>query len=311
MRITKTAIYNSKLRFMTILLFGLFILTFCSGNMRSGLSYETHKLKDLTYYTDIRQWKVIPPPEDEALEVADSSKYYWKVYLDNGVPRAMNYPWEKIKIKNRPTFDTKLQEMRLRFSGYCFLEVSDGWLVGYSAGEWGGGLIWFSKDGKKHYDIKRYYKKPQKYHDRYSRYIFVPVRQFETVNEKIYAIAGYPRLLDYNGYILHLFKRKGKWAVQQILNMRYVPWAIFREKDGLLIVTTERLMRVSLETLKETLIYKGFYWGGLYPNSIIRLKNVFYIGMRQGVVKITVTKEKTSMEYLIPHPKVLKDDMKQ
>ncbi len=309
MRTNKTVIYHSKLRFMTILLFGLFILTFCSGNMRSGLSYETHKLKDFTYYTDIRQWKAITPPKDEALMVAGSSKYEWKVYLDNGVPRAIpRGPWKRKQSKNVPTFDTKTGGFFLIFNGYCFLKVSDGWLVGYNYGEWGGGLAWFSKDGKKHYKIKNRLIKHHKIGNRdiYLEHIYSPIDKFEKVNGKIFALDGG---LDYT-VIYHLFKKKGEWTGQEVLDLETSFQTMFKGKNELFIVSYDRLIRVSLKTLRETLIYKGLDLADL-PNSIIRLKNVFYIGIRQGVVKITVTKGKTSMEYLIPHPRVLKDDMKQ
>ncbi|HEO65557.1 MAG TPA: hypothetical protein ENI73_06765, partial [Spirochaetes bacterium] len=201
MRTNKTVIYNTKLGLTTILLFSLFIFTFCSGNTRSGLSYETHKLKDFTYYTDIRQWKVITPSQHKALAMADNSKYEWKVYLDNGIPRvSLRDEWEK-QSKNVPTFNMEIRGFRFKSSEYCFLKVSDGWLVGYNAGEFGGGLVWFSKNGKKHYEIKFLRKRDGYGNDR--------IHQFETVNGKIYALAGLAHLFTNEGHILHLFKRKG------------------------------------------------------------------------------------------------------
>lgn len=38
------------------------------------------------------------------------------------------------------------------------LETSDGWLVGFDAGEFGGGLWWYRQDGK--FDVQLSSKKP-------------------------------------------------------------------------------------------------------------------------------------------------------
>lgn len=102
--------------------------------------------------TDLRHSKVF---EQDA-----SQK--WRVELVDGKVVATNHrflPEEEVTWENSGMLP-KAQKMALRLGRYLvdqqpeyslrlIQRVSDGWLVGFNAGEWGGGLCWVSMDGSK------------------------------------------------------------------------------------------------------------------------------------------------------------------
>ncbi|WP_243302627.1 hypothetical protein [Geothrix oryzisoli] len=113
-------------------------------------------------------WKVAQFPVWDDLRHADTyledRSLCWAVSMRNGTLEVRDYSdhlrgeesasWEKSGI------DPAAKAMALNFGKYLvevppqhalsqLVRVSDGWLVGFNAGEWSGGLCWVSSDGSK------------------------------------------------------------------------------------------------------------------------------------------------------------------
>ena len=115
--------------------------------------------------TDLAEWLVRRPPVDEGWITANhDTKPEWHVFLDRDrrpsarlravsrnqahvtCTRQESYPKMPFKVPQGTAEDGLAGE-------WFSVEVSDGWLIGFNAGEFGAGLWWFSPDGKKRYKI--------------------------------------------------------------------------------------------------------------------------------------------------------------
>jgi hypothetical protein len=155
------------------------------------------------------------------------------------------------------------------------LKVDDGYLVGFYRGEWGGSLFWFSKDGKKYYQISD-----------------DELVQFIKRNGKNYAIQGLAHLGMSEGGVIKIEKINGKWKSKEYLKLPTAPDAIALDNDDFIIVTSKSLLKVDNNIKISVLIDRAVWYNGLYPNSIVVKKNIVYAGMRAGVFKYNLTTNK-------------------
>jgi hypothetical protein len=90
-------------------------------------------------------WTTLPGrPAEDQLRCVPYREDFWSVRVANGsvtVSARGGDVDDPLPFKYSPD-DGRRGTRRV-------LRVSDGWLVGFDAGEWGGGLWWFSRDGKK------------------------------------------------------------------------------------------------------------------------------------------------------------------
>ena len=120
-----------------------------------------------TINPDVDTWLSIPPPKEDFLRKKAGKPYQ---YSEPGVAHYVaNYSdceWEVLELRDRAsarrinnrdksagtsfTFEIPAERS---FAGHrTAIRVEDGWLIGFNAGESGGSLWWFSKDGKDRYE---------------------------------------------------------------------------------------------------------------------------------------------------------------
>ena len=180
------------------------------------------------------------------------------------------------------------------------VKVQDGYLIGFNRGEWGGELYWFSKNGKKRYEISGH-----------------QIVKFIERDNKIYAIAGLAHLWRSNGSVIEIEKKKKKWVAKDFLELPAAPYAIEHDnKNNFVIITSSGLfsidrkanidtLSVNIDTLGMNNVHyiqlpfgtRGF-WGLLYPTSMVIHNDVVYVGMRKGVYKFDLITRKE--EWLLP-----------
>ena len=78
----------------------------------------------------------------------------WRVFVDGASISAEISESEVPVQQHRPPFEAAADDFR---AASRFWPVDDGWLVGFNHGEFGAALYWFSRDGKRHYEISRHH----------------------------------------------------------------------------------------------------------------------------------------------------------
>ena len=259
----------------------------------------------------MKNWNTYPIPEN--ITGYNSAQNDWIIYLDKNEIRVVD--------DRSYTYKQNLSNKKLPFkveqTGLIdVVPVKDGYLVGFNRGEWGGKLCWFSKNGKKKYEI-------------FGSFLSSPV-QFIKRNNIIYAITGLSHLGMSYGSIIKIGKEKEKWTAEEFLKLPDAPYAIqLDSKDNMLVFTSSGLFSIdkmsnldtlavkyrrpiipiielqlpgSVDTLKITQkpieIHPKWLWGFLYPTSMVIQNDVVYVGMRGGVYKFDLTTRKE--EWLLP-----------
>jgi hypothetical protein len=242
------------------------------------------------YAHDVTQWQEVSvPPEGRNPEravwryAANYSPIAWRVYLDQGQPRATllqgsdPYGWQPVHPPFEPEADNFVAANR-------FTEVDDGWLVGFSHGEFGAALYWFSKDGKHHYKISN-----------------DQVVAFYRLQDGLYAIEGLQHFSSC-GSMLRVARTSSmaRWQAHTIMELPFAPGAISVKHDGTMLITlSDSLISVSPDHHVKTLIAKA-PWETLYPSSSVMSpdESRLYIGMRQFVGEVDLATNQ--LRLLIP-----------
>ena len=160
--------------------------------------------------------------------------------------------------------------------------VPGGFLIGYDRGEFGGGLYWFSTDGRKHVRIAP---------PAGARSDWFP--------ENVHAIAEYEGTFFVFQGVSHLTLRLGRvlkvrpsgkgWRAAVFVGLDVTPEVVLQERTGVwLMASTDGVSRITANGKVERLWGRPEVLVGTYPNSIARSSdgNV-YVGMRAWVLRLT------------------------
>lgn len=168
-------------------------------------------------------------------------------------------------------------------------------MIGFNAGEWGGTLWWFSDTGKESYKISD-----------------DQIVGFMVRGDALFAIEGLAHLSISEGKVIKIVKneKSGKYESVSYLTLPEAPDAVVLYKDGsFLIVTTASLVKIPLDGKIEKLLENTF-WRALYPNSVVvDSRGDFYIGMRQGVAKISLSDIAPRIEWLVSSESFLSEEI--
>ena len=258
--------------------------------------------------TFLKNWASHPVPTDkDTISKYNHALNDWVVYFDGDeirVDDVRNYG-RYSRVKNKLPFEIRQSNSQMTIISAPLaglidvIEVEDGYLVGFNRGEWGGELYWFSKNGKKRYEISGH-----------------QIVQFIERDNKIYAIEGLAHLTMTGGSIIEIEKQKRKWVAKEFLKLDTAPEAIQLDSKGNFIVVTfgtswsldksgktvinatPGLFSIDREANIETLVEDGILGYYLYPSSMVIQNDVVYIGMRKGVYKYDLATKRD--EWLLP-----------
>lgn len=149
------------------------------------------------------------------------------------------------------------------------LEVSDGVLVGFDGGEWGGGLSWFARDGSTNHRVVD------------SNVLAVVASERGAV-----AIGGLAHLGPSAGQVFELERDGGRWKVAHTLDVGAAPAVAAADpRGGLLVVTTAGLSRYGAGSIRQ--VHASDYTV-LFPNSLVAMPDgTILIGMRHAIARLT------------------------
>jgi hypothetical protein len=238
---------------------------------------------------DLEQWTAVAPPEpnSDAWLAANHDQDEWVVRLRDG------HPFAKLLSRSVARSDSLPLEIERGWASEGLAgtrlscEVADGWIVAFTAGEFGAGLWWFSPDGKGSYKIADAW-----------------VRGFYSMDGGLLAIEGLAHRGRSAGRIIRLVRDGGgRWRSEDLIDLKHVPEVAVKEADGsLFIATTDRLLRVVPSDTKVEVIHDHAFWGGLYPNSIVVAPGGrIYLGMRHGVAKLEKNGGYYKVVWLLPN----------
>ena len=243
------------------------------------------------YSTFLRDWESHPVPTNEdTIRSFNRSQNDWFVFLyENEIRvverRTQSYidmrrnPTEELPFRVRQS-DSNFFNIGAPFAGLSdFLEVEDGFLLGFNRGE-DGEFYWFSKDGTERYQISE-----------------LPVMQLIKRDNTIFAIEGMTGMVIASGSILQVENREGKWIAEEYVafqsyQLELAPnwfWTVFHyplligldSKNNFIVVTNLGVYSVDKDANLKELVTMS--WEQLFPSSMVIQNDIVYIGMRKGV----------------------------
>jgi hypothetical protein len=234
---------------------------------------------------DLTKWKIDTLPTGDRIYPANHSQNNW-IFSKSGehwVVIKNNFKREKgDSFPFTPAFiDKNLKEIK----GNRFVKkTADGYLVGLNKGEFGGGLYFIKPDGLDGYKMGGY----------------LTIRNIFEYNSKYFAIEGLAHLGAQRGQIIEIFKTDTVWKYKSLTSLIEAPELITDYNNEKIIVTSQYILKFGKDLKVSEILKSPFYWGMLYPSSILINNNDLYLAMRQGVLKIKKFDSTPEYEWFIP-----------
>jgi hypothetical protein len=219
-------------------------------------------------------WVETHPPAQQihdgnGLACANYSRHEWKVTLSPSGLQVRDDADRSRQTSLLPPHFVLGKETRGRA---VTIRTSDGWLVGFDAGEFGGGLWWSSEDGS-----------AQK------RLLEENVHALIAQNGIPLVLTGLAHMGGESGtiYAYHAGKAEGSGILQQVADLGSSPGAASLSEDGTLFVVTQKnIVRFGKANKLEPLYASGAF-AALYPNSIVTRKDGrIFVGMRFYILEL-------------------------
>lgn len=215
------------------------------------------------------------PPKPSAIECAYRSNHFWEVQPNGAV-----VPLSSRDRQDPLPFPIEPLETGMGGNRHA-IEVEDGWLVGFDVGEWGGGLWWFSPDGRRRQHL-----------------IDENVQGLAKHPRGVIALVGLGHLSIDRGRAFNVTKKSdGKYAASLIADLGSKPDAFVRESsDSVLVADWRGLWRVtptSASRLIETTLVS--------PSSMaLTPSGEITVAGRHFVVRFTPVGGGYTEEWLVP-----------
>ena len=247
--------------------------------------------------TDLGRWIVVEAPrrDSDAWSVAnDDFHHTWAVSIRDGKPRVeLAEEW--------PTpapLPFEIEPGDGLYGRRYATRVSDGWIVGFNKGEFGGWLWWFSSDGKSRERIAK----------------DVRTRAFVETKQGLLVVEGLAHGLRSRGRILRLARNpEGRWKAEDVIDLKDAPEAVVKTADGSLLVATHgRLLKVDPASRKVNVLLDEAFWASLYPDSmVVAPDGRIYIGMRHGVARVEKGEAGHKVAWLLPNRAFVEEKPKE
>jgi hypothetical protein len=163
------------------------------------------------------------------------------------------------------------------------LRTSDGWLIGFDAGEFGGGLWWFSEDGT---DSKKL--------------LSNNVHAIYATQNSTFVLAGLAHLGLDSGEVDQFIETPDRVTLRWVANLGGSPEASTVGRDGQIVVASPRgVVRVDNEGKVHTIYRSGEHL--TYPTSIVVNENDdIFVAMRFFILRLRPVDSAYRPEWLMP-----------
>lgn len=217
-------------------------------------------------------------PSQADLRCANHSRTEWAVSVSNGVLR--------ITLRSKSDFEDPLPfayERGPDRQGYRHVvQVADGWLVGFDAGEFGGGLWWFSTRGERSVQLRPPANAPVHPDDIFQA---ENVRGFARHGHDLLIFMGLDHRSGRSGRVFRLVQQAGHWTLSifAVLDASPAGWVV--DHDRILVLTESGLWQAMTDGRSKKL--HSLDVGSPYPNSmVLGREGALYIGMRRYVLRL-------------------------
>jgi hypothetical protein len=167
----------------------------------------------------------------------------------------------------KPTRVVKFPEWEAHWSPRQGVEVEDGWIQGYDAGEWGGALIWFSKKGEGHRILSR-------------RNTTLVAR----TRKGIFAIQSLTHMMFWYADLVQIVRTKDGWSTRVVTNLHVAPNPIFQDGDRFLYATSTFVSTLETDGTQRELYRPHFQ---MRVNSMVRRRNgELWLGTETAVLRL-------------------------
>lgn len=162
------------------------------------------------------------------------------------------------------------------------VEVDDGWLVGFDAGEFGGGLWWFSRGGERYRRVSP----PERVVDGPdARYLPENVRGLARRGDDVLVFMGLDHLQPGPGRIFRAHKATAGWALELVARLDSCPRAWLVDGERVHVVTGGGLWSVGPAAGPRKL--HALDAQVFSPDSMMRGPDgALFVGMRRYVVRL-------------------------
>jgi hypothetical protein len=227
-------------------------------------------------------WTRVPEPSQELVGCANLSRREWRVSPGASGVRIEPEPEPEHNTGGRLPFALP-KEIRAGGRRHV-LPVADGFLVGFDAGEWGGALFWFSRDGKTWRQLSEENVRG-----------LVPLGPGEVL-----ALHGLNHLGLRRGAARWLMRdAQGRWTVSETKMLDAGPQTFVSTPEAVYVVTAESLTRLGRE--RQVSVLQPLPTAILYPNSMtVDPGGALWVGMRHFVLRLAPTRTGFSPEWLVP-----------
>lgn len=225
----------------------------------------------------------IHTPESVDWDARSSAPTEWHVWIENGrVMVDTESPAEATVLPFKIEPLPKEHETDLAGPQSVF-PVDGGYLVGFDAGEFGGGVWWFSADGG------RRRKLTLRASDSIEDYISENVHGFARLGRDVLVLEGLTHLSGNSGRVVRIHRGPdGEWRPSMFAKLSACPHAVIQEsKSSWFLATTLGIWRIDAQG-RERPVWQPPGGHLYYPNSIVRDgSGVVYMGMRNHIVRMT------------------------
>ncbi|MBK7145729.1 MAG: hypothetical protein IPH76_11200 [Xanthomonadales bacterium] len=238
---------------------------------------------------DLARWVEIPVPKANKVDrevwesAANWSPLEWRVRARDGRPIAEPYDRTTTAPPQRPGFLRGLA----RFGRIdAFIQVKDGWLLGFDRGGEAPALYWFNHDGARSEKIGSQH-----------------IAGFFLRADGVHAIEGSNAAGAHHGAVIRIARTQpgGRWQTSLLTRLPNTPEAVSMTRDGTALITLADAV-VAIDArgqLHGALAHAP--WPKFYPNSssLSADEQRLYIGMRQYVAEFDRATRR--LRFLVPH----------
>lgn len=230
-------------------------------------------------------WVLYPNPATDhaVLQCANHSRREWRVILDGDNVKTRLDTLSNHQEPLPPNIRSGSVVVGSKGTRHV-AQVDDGSLIGLDVGEFGGGLWWFSSDGK---SSKRLSEEN--------------VLGFVKTRWGILALVGLAHMGTDYGQVLRVGDgAAGNRRIEVLANLGAAPRSfVIESPDSFLVLTTRDLVRVAQNAAVHHLL--PVKYGLLYPNSMtLGPSGILHIGMRHFVTRLTPTEGGYKEEWFVP-----------
>jgi hypothetical protein len=228
----------------------------------------------------------IPPgwieiqPSEERLRCANYARDEWRIEIEGSAVKITKAA--TTEPDSGPTLPFALPNDSQMKGRRHVLTVEGGFLVGFDAGEWGGALFWFAKDGSGA-----------------RRLASENVRGLVALGpDAAIAIEGLAHLSISEGRVRWLERKGGAFAVTGETQLPDAPQTYVAAGNSVYVLTTSSLIRIERD--RRVTVVQPVKTPGLYPDSMaIDPGGALWIGMRQLVLRLSPERDRFVGTWLV------------